>query len=153
MHRARTSTAARQHSTISRQLSQLTVQPIRPRPAPKSSLACLTRRRRRRHLEQLVARRRKGADAMDQQQPDAVPDGMQPLYTVGTITDTTMLGPSGQYVRAKRVPYVLADGTQSYIEVPLADFNRATVQRLLDAAVMTHLDVATIQGAAVPKVY
>jgi len=90
---------------------------------------------------------------MDQQQPDAVPDGMQPLYTVGTITDTTMLGPSGQYVRAKRVPYVLADGTQSYIEVPLADFNRATVQRLLDAAVMTHLDVATIQGAAVPKVY
>lgn len=76
---------------------------------------------------------------------------MVPLYTVGRIEDSTMIGQSGGYVRSKRVYYTLADGSGSYIEVPFSDFNRSNVEKLLDAAVGTHLDVATIQGAAVPK--
>lgn len=100
-----------------------------------------------------MARRRKPAADEVQPNPEERPAGTVPLYTVGPITDATMIGPSGGYVRSKRVHYVLADGTGSFVEVPLTDFNRANVQKLIDAAVETHLDVATIQGAPVPQAY
>lgn len=97
-------------------------------------------------------RRRSEPEPMQDQQQQPEP-GMVPLYTIGPITDATMIGPGGGYVRSKRITYVLTDGTSSFVEVPLTDFNRSNVQKLIEAAVETHLDVATIQGAPVPKVY
>src|SRR5579859_6314989 len=69
-----------------------------------------------------------------------------PLYRVLRVEDATMVGPTGGFQRSKRVYFVLSNGTTSFVEVPLASFNRQTVQNLIDQDVQQLLEVHNITG-------
>src|SRR5260370_33309628 len=80
------------------------------------------------------------------------PEQPQGVALYGQIRgeDSTMIGPSGGFVRAKRVHFTLSNGTSSYIEVPLTDFKRSTVERLIEQHVSELLEVMNIQGPLIP---
>lgn len=48
--------------------------------------------------------------------------------------------------RVKRVHFILADGTKSYVELPHDAYNAESVQQALQAAADDHFKVMAIQG-------
>lgn len=76
--------------------------------------------------------------------------GSAPLYSVTRVEDSTMLGASGGFTRSKKVWFTLANGTSSYVELPLSGFTRDNVANLIDQHVGDLLDVLNIAGPPVP---
>lgn len=74
-----------------------------------------------------------------------------PAYTIMQPTDTTMPDLTGRFVRAKRIPLRFADGTSTYLEVPLNEYNSDRVSQLANEAYATHQEVVSIEGPQVPK--
>ena len=79
------------------------------------------------------------------------PDGSVPLFTIDLVEDSTMLGTSGGFQRAKRVYFTVAGGTKSYVEIPLTDFKASTVNAAIIAHVADLAEVMALEGPAVPK--
>lgn len=73
-----------------------------------------------------------------------------PLYRVTQITDQLSFDPASGGGRVKRVNFQLADGTVSYVDVPLSEFNAANVQRLVEDHVEQLLAVKGIQAPTLP---
>ena len=70
----------------------------------------------------------------------------QPLWKVTHVDDSTMLGDRGGFQRSKKVYFQLADGTASFVEVPLTSFTKATVDSLIEQHVGSLLEVLNTQG-------
>lgn len=70
----------------------------------------------------------------------------KPRYQPVSIQDVTEYDPMKGTVRAKRINYVLHDGTQSYITIPLDRFTKEQVDKDLAAAADHHDSVMSIKG-------
>lgn len=69
-----------------------------------------------------------------------------PLWKVTEIRDTTIIVPNGGPVRAKRVSFVLADGTTSYVEVPLDQFTQTAVAAQIAQMARQHYAIAGLES-------
>lgn len=78
----------------------------------------------------------------------AVPSQV-PLYTILRTEDTAIVGGPAISTRGKRVWFRTARGDQSYIEVPLSDFNAETVNAAIMEAVKHIYMVGDLQGPMV----
>lgn len=79
------------------------------------------------------------------------PDGGTPLYRVTRVEDSTMLSPTGSgFQRSKKVYYVTADGTTSYVEVPFRDFTANTVHDLINQDLGNLLETISRTGPVMP---
>jgi hypothetical protein len=81
---------------------------------------------------------------------DSAPENSVPLYRITNVEDSTMIGPSGGFQRAKRIYFAVAGGPTSYVEVPLTEFKRETVNNLILQHVADLSEVLALQGPPVP---
>lgn len=72
-----------------------------------------------------------------------------PRYRPIKVQDTSELDGLGRAVRAKRVDYQLADGTQSYVTIPFDQYNADTLRALLEAEAGRHEAVMRVRGDTV----
>jgi hypothetical protein len=72
------------------------------------------------------------------------------LWRVIRTEDRVVFDQANGPTPGKRVTYVLPDGSQSYIEVPMAQFNADTVRSLIEQAVVHIVDVMQLRGPDVP---
>lgn len=63
-----------------------------------------------------------------------------------SVQDVTDYDPLKGTVRAKRINFKLADGTNSYVIVPLDMFTREHVEKVLTEAANHHADIMSIKG-------
>lgn len=70
----------------------------------------------------------------------------QSIWRVTGVSDTVMYQQGVGPQPAKRIDYVLQDGTTSYVIVPLTDFNRDKVAKTIHDAAMHMIDVLTLEG-------
>lgn len=69
----------------------------------------------------------------------------RPRYRATHVTDSSSYDATRGAHRTKQVHFVLADGTKSYVEVPLDTYDAATVQRHLEAAATAHERIMSLQ--------
>lgn len=68
-----------------------------------------------------------------------------PAWYITRVEDTTaIVGVTPQQV--KRVHLRLADGTDTSVDVPVGDYNAATVKRLADRLANNHFEVLSQHG-------
>lgn len=70
----------------------------------------------------------------------------KPRYQPVSVQDVTDYDPMKGTIRAKRVNYKLADGTQSYVVIPHSEYNAETVENALHEAANRHDEVMSIRG-------
>ena len=73
----------------------------------------------------------------------------KPLYRTTHTTDSDSYDTTRGAHRTKRVHYVLYDGTRSYVELPLDQYDADRVQELLQHAAEQHVQVMQIEGPPV----
>lgn len=73
-------------------------------------------------------------------------DGQQVVWHVTRVEDTFMPAGIGVNGRAKRVYFTLIDGTESYVDVAVADFTAAKVAAAIQAHVDALIDVLQLRG-------
>lgn len=76
--------------------------------------------------------------------------GQQATWKVTRTEDAMVLGRGGLGQRGKRVYFRLLDGTESYVEVAMPDFNPQRVSDLVNQAAEQLYQVHTLQGPTVP---
>lgn len=76
------------------------------------------------------------------------PPNEQPRYRPISVQDVSDYDPLHGPVRAKRVNFRLADGTTSYVVIPLHQYSADTVQQKLDAAATQHEEIMSIRPTA-----
>lgn len=69
-----------------------------------------------------------------------------PLWQVTEIKDTSIIIPNGGPVRAKRISFMLADGTDSYVEVPLDSFNPPAVAAQIEQMARKHYSIIGLRS-------
>lgn len=67
-----------------------------------------------------------------------------PIYRPIRVEDSSSYEPLKGTVRTKKIHYVLADGTQSWVDVPHEDFNAETVEQRLREEAERHFRVMDI---------
>ena len=77
------------------------------------------------------------------------PDAPTPLWTIVRIEDTSMFDPATGASRGKRVTFALPDGTRSYVDVPLAQFDKTHVAEAINDMVSAHVEVLGLEGPPV----
>lgn len=70
----------------------------------------------------------------------------QVMWRVVRVEDWFLPASLGGTNRAKRVWFVLPDGTETYVDVPIADFNSAKVAAMIQGHVDNMIDVLTLKG-------
>jgi hypothetical protein len=93
-----------------------------------------------------MAQRRRRQREPEPVATNASGSGGSALYRVTRVDDSTMLANAGGFQRSKKVYFTLADGTTSFIEIPLTSFTRDNVANAIDAHVGELLQVLNIQG-------
>ena len=73
-------------------------------------------------------------------------DQARPAYRPTKVEDSQQYVPLQGTIRVKRVHYVLADGHQSYVDIPMDDYTAEKVQAALDTEAERHFSVMDIQG-------
>ena len=73
-------------------------------------------------------------------------DQQAPRYKPIKVTDAAELDGMGRAVRAKRVDYQLADGTQSYVVIPHTEYNVENLQAALEQAANQHEAIMRVRG-------
>lgn len=71
----------------------------------------------------------------------------KPRYQPTSVQDATDYDPLKGTIRVKRVNYRLHDGTNSYIIVPLDEYTKEKVEKMLEKAASEHDEVMEIKGA------
>lgn len=69
-----------------------------------------------------------------------------PLWRVTDIRDSSMILPNGGPVRTKRVSFVLADSTPSYVEVPLDSFTPPVVASEIERMARQHYAIIGLES-------
>lgn len=69
-----------------------------------------------------------------------------PQYRATHVTDSSSYDATRGAHRTKQVHYVLFDGTKSYVELPLDQYDADTVQQLLQHAAEQHAQVMSLEG-------
>jgi hypothetical protein len=72
------------------------------------------------------------------------------LWRVLRVEDRTIFDQTNGPVPGKRVTYQLPDGSQSYVEIPLAQFNAEAVQQAIENSVVHILNVLDLRGPELP---
>jgi hypothetical protein len=73
----------------------------------------------------------------------------KPHYMPISVEDVTDYDPMKGAIRAKKVNYKLADGTVSYITVPIETYTKEAVDRVLQEAADHHVEVMSIRGPSI----
>jgi hypothetical protein len=77
----------------------------------------------------------------------------KPHYMPISVEDVTDYDPMKGAIRAKKINYKLADGTVSYVTVPLDLYTKDEVTAALQAAADHHVGVMSIRGVPGPAAY
>lgn len=70
----------------------------------------------------------------------------EPAWRVVKVDDTTIIVPGGGPVRAKRVTFTLADGSSSYVEVPLDQFTPTVIAGQITQMAKQHYSIIALEG-------
>jgi hypothetical protein len=73
----------------------------------------------------------------------------KPHYMPISVEDVADHDPMKGVIRAKKINYKLADGTVSWITIPLESYTRETVDKALQEAADHHASVMSIRGVPV----
>jgi hypothetical protein len=73
----------------------------------------------------------------------------KPHYMPISVEDVTDYDPMKGAIRAKKINYKLADGTVSYVTLPLESYTKEAVTAVLQDAADHHTAVMSIRGAPV----
>lgn len=77
------------------------------------------------------------------------PPSAIPAWYIVRVEDTTAIV-GVQPMQVKRVYLRLADGTDTYIDVPRTDYTAQTVKRLADTLAQNHFEVISQHGELIP---
>lgn len=72
-----------------------------------------------------------------------------PLWKPTHTADQQVIDPYGRLVQGKRVHYRVSDGSASYIDIPLSEYNAQTVQDRVHTAVQKHFQIMSLSGPPV----
>ena len=70
----------------------------------------------------------------------------KPTWTITRIEDVQDFAPGTGTSRKKRVYFRTLDGSQSYVDIALSDFNSESVKREVDEAAANILEVRNLEG-------
>ncbi len=69
-----------------------------------------------------------------------------PVWRVTGVDDTTIIVPNSGPVRAKRVSFVMSDGAQSYVELPIDAATDTKVQAEIERIVRQHFSLLQLES-------
>lgn len=70
----------------------------------------------------------------------------KPAYRLTHVTDADSYSQQRGTHRVKQTHYVLADGTKSYVELPVDEHTAENVQAKVEEAAANHFDIMSLQG-------
>lgn len=70
----------------------------------------------------------------------------KPTWTITRIEDVQDFQPGAGNMRKKRVYFRTLDGTQSYVDIPMSDFNAEATKTAVDEAAANILEVRNLEG-------
>jgi hypothetical protein len=77
----------------------------------------------------------------------------KPHYMPISVDDVADYDPMKGAIRAKKIIYKLADGTVSYVTLPLESYTKEAVDKALQEAADHHVSVMSIRGVPGPALY
>lgn len=73
------------------------------------------------------------------------------VWEVTSVLDQTIFNPATGPQPGKRINFRLLDGTVSFVDVPLGQFNKDNVAKLIDEAAHNLYDVLSLAGPEMPE--